>query len=73
MGGALLVSSKWNNVLCSRQAGQRVSSHLDTIIPLIMYYAQSQVDDELRESCQQVGINCASILSKYHNKEFVYG
>ncbi|XP_065897890.1 cullin-associated NEDD8-dissociated protein 1-like [Dysidea avara] len=38
----------------SRQAGQRVSSHLDTIIPLIMYYARSQVDDELRESCQQV-------------------
>lgn len=48
--------------LCSRQAGQRVSSHLDTIIPLIMYYARSQVDDELRESCQQVGINCSSFL-----------
>ena len=47
-------------VLCSRQAGQRVSSHLDTIIPLIMYYAKSQVDDELRESCQQVGVNCSN-------------
>ena len=56
-GAIYLVGIKLSITLCSRQAGQRVSGHLDNIIPLIMYYAQSQVDDELRESCQQVGIN----------------
>ena len=39
--------------LPSRQAGQRVGGYLEAVIPLIMYFLNSEGDDELRESCLQ--------------------
>ena len=39
----------------SRQAGQRVGPYLEQIITLIMHFVHSEGDDELKESCLQVG------------------
>jgi len=37
----------------SRQAGQRVGGYLAAVVPLIMYFMNSEGDDELKESCLQ--------------------
>ena len=44
--------------LFSRQSGQRVGDYLDKIIPIIINYSNVEGDDELRETCIQVNIEC---------------
>ena len=40
-------------LLPSRQAGGRVGSYLDVVVPLIMHFMYPEGDDELKESCLQ--------------------